>query len=95
MKIRQSIPLWVGCLNRYFGHDLIIYNAEGHLLSGSPVWVDRPIPELQEDEDVIIVYKDIGVVALYLDMTHLTSKERDICRTLVPFIESQLDDEDA
>lgn len=95
MKIRQSINLWVQCLNRYFGHDLIIYNAEGHLISGSPAWVDRPIPELQEDFDVMPVYKDIGEVALYLDMTHLTSKESEICRTLIPFIESQLDDEDA
>jgi hypothetical protein len=95
MKIRQSITLWVQCLNRYFGHDLVIYNAEGHLLSGSPARVDRPIEDLQEDFDVIPIYKDINEVALYLDMTHLTGKENAICRTIVPFIESQLDDEGA
>lgn len=93
MKIRQSINLWVQCLNRYFGHDILIYNAQGHLLSGSPAWVDRPIPELEEDFDVIAVYKDIGVVAFYVDMVHLTQSESNIVRTLIPFIESQLDDD--
>lgn len=93
MKIRQSILLWTQCLNRYFGHDILIYNAEGHLLSGSPAWVDRSIPELEEDCDVVAVYKDIGVVAFYIDMVHLTPSERSIALTLIPFIESQLDDD--
>lgn len=93
MRIRQSIPLWTQCLNRYFGHDILIYNVEGHLISGSPAWVDRSIPELEEDCDVVAVYKDIGVVAFYIDMVHLTSSERSIALTLIPFIESQLDDD--
>jgi hypothetical protein len=41
------------------------------------------------------VYKDIGEPIAYLDWSNLTRSEIGLLHTIIPFIESQLDDEGA
>jgi hypothetical protein len=38
------------------------------------------------------VYRDIGKVIAYLNPNNLTRSEQSILDTIIPFIESQLDD---
>ncbi len=93
VQIQNEFTQWAEYLARYFGHDLLIYDTEGRLMWGSPAECTRTIEELTSNPYVRAVYKDIGIPAAYLDWDNLTLSERQILDTLIPFIESQLEDE--
>ena len=59
---------------------------------GEPAHLSRPIEDLEQDKDVIGVIKGFDIIA-YLDKCFLTHSEKAILEAIVPFIESQLDDE--
>jgi len=99
IHIENEFTQWAEYLARYFGEDLLIYDNKGNLMWGRP---DRPhkkrlTTELRHQygrtvETVITGFYD---VVAYLDYTKLTGTEEDILRAIVPFIESQLEDEGA
>ena len=91
--IDNEFTQWAEYLARYFGHDLLIYDTKGDLMWGSPATLHREVAELQKNPYVAKVHKDIGKVIAYLDWICLTPSEEDILATLIPFIESQLEDE--
>ncbi len=90
--IQNEFTKWAEYLARYFGHDLLIYDINGRLMWGSPAVMRRNPMELQDNICVHTVYKDIGQPIAYLDWGNLTQGEYNILLTIVPFIESQLDD---
>ena len=95
IHIKNEFTQWAEYLARYFGHDLLIYSAEGRLMWGSPADIYTPPEVLQKDPYTSAVYKDIGKPIAYLVWASLTSSEEQILATLIPFIESQLEDEGA
>jgi hypothetical protein len=62
---------------------------------GSPAVVHRDVEDLKTDPYVMGVNKDIGQRIAYLDTRHLTLGETNLLYAIIPFIESQLDDEEA
>ena len=92
--INNEFTQWAEYLARYFGHDLLIYDKEGNRMWGEPAHLSRPIEDLEQDKDVIGVIKGFSIIA-YLDKCFLTNSEKNILEAIVPFIESQLDDEGA
>lgn len=95
ITIQNEFTQWAEYLARYFGHDLLIYDIYGRRMWGEPAVLYRDIEELQTNLCVQTVYKDIGQPIAYLDWGNLTQSEYDILLTIIPFIESQLDDEGA
>lgn len=95
ITVHNDFTQWAEYLARYFGHELIIYDSNGDHMWGSPALLKREVSELKSAREVRPVYKDINVVCAYLDTTELTYGERQILDTLIPFIESQLEDEGA
>ena len=95
IHINNEFTQWAEYLARYFGHDLLIYDANGNLMWGSPAKTYINPEELRKNPYVAKVHKDIGEIVAYLDWMCLTPSEEDILATLIPFIESQLDDEGA
>lgn len=95
ITIQNEFTQWAEYLARYFGHDLLIYDTSGRLMWGSPAVCQKDIEELQTSLSVQTVYKDIGQPIAYLDWSNLTQSEYNILLTIIPFIESQLDDEGA
>lgn len=95
IHIENEFTQWAEYLARYFGHDLLIYDTNGALMWGEPSPLHREVEELQKDFYVTTVYQDIGKPIAYLDWSNLTPSEESILATIVPFIESQLDDEGA
>jgi hypothetical protein len=95
VHIENEFTQWAEYLARYFGHDLLIYDAEGRLMWGSPADIYTSPEVLQKDPYTSIVYRDIGEIVAYLVWASLTPGEEQILATLIPFIESQLDDEGA
>lgn len=99
IHIENEFTQWAEYLARYFGEDLLIYDNKGYLMWGKP---DRPhkkklTAELRQrsGRSVVIVTKGFFDIVAYLDYTKLTGTEEDILQAIVPFIESQLDDEGA
>lgn len=92
ISIENEFTQWAEYLARYFGHDLLIYDINGTLMWGSPAECKRKITELKNNPYVHKVYKDIGEIIAYLDWSHLTPSEEDHLCSIIPFIESQLDD---
>lgn len=99
IHIENEFTQWAEYLARYFGEELLIYDKSGNLMWGKP---DRPHKKRLTSElrhcsgrSVIIVTKDFFDIVAYLDYTKLTGTEEDILQAIVPFIESQLDDEGA
>jgi hypothetical protein len=99
IHIENEFTQWAEYLARYFGEDLLIYDKKGVLMWGKP---DRPhkrrlTTELghQQGHTVETVITGFYDVVAYLDYTKLTGTEEDILRAIVPFIESQLEDEGA
>lgn len=90
--IENEFTQWAEYLARYFGHDLLIYDINGNLMWGSPAECKREVTELNKNPYVRKVYKDINEVIAYLDWGHLTPSEEDHLCSIIPFIESQLDD---
>lgn len=95
INIQNEFTQWAEYLARYFGKFLIIYTAEGSLMWGSTSVVHRNIEDLKTDPYVKGVNKDIGERIAYLDTKYLTIGETNILYTIIPFIESQLEDEEA
>jgi hypothetical protein len=95
ITIQNEFTQWAEYLARYFGHDLLIYDKEGKRMWGEPSPLHREIEELQKNFYVRTVYQDIRKPIAYLDWSNLTPSEESILATIVPFIESQLDDEGA
>ena len=95
IHINNEFTQWAEYLARYFGHDLLIYDKDGNRMWGEPAEFHRDVEVLNNNFYVTKVYKDIGEVIAYLDWSNLTPSEEQILATLVPFIESQLDDESA
>lgn len=93
--IENEFTQWAEYLARYFGHDLLIYDNKGERMWGEPSPLHREIEELQKNPYVCTVYQDIRKPIAYLDWSNLTPSEESILATIVPFIESQLDDEGA
>ena len=93
--IENEFTQWAEYLARYFGQEIKIYNNTGELMWGKPYDCRTTVARLQRNPWVYRVHKDIGEVIAYLDASCLTPKETDILRTIIPFIESQLDDEGA
>lgn len=89
IQLINKFTRWAEYLARYFGHDLIIYDTRGRLMWGSPARVKLTQEELQ---GLRPVYQDIGKVIAYLNPDNLTNGEQSILDTIIPFIESQLDD---
>lgn len=95
ITIQNEFTQWAEYLARYFGHDLLIYDKEGTLMWGSPAVCHKKLSELRTSEKIMIVYKDISEPIAYLDWNNLTRSEIGLLHIIIPFIESQLDDEGA
>lgn len=93
IQIQNEFTQWAEYLARYFGHDLLIYDTNGNLMWGSPAICHRDPAQLPKDFNILTVNADILRPIAYLDISHLTSSEVDILECIIPFIESQLDDE--
>ena len=90
--IENEFTQWAEYLARYFGHDLLIYDTNGDLMWGSPAQLHIEIEELLEHDSTHIVMKDIGQPIAYLNSYNLTASEEAMLLHIIPFIESQLDD---
>lgn len=95
IQIKNEFTQWAEYLARYFGDVLAIYDKEGRKMWGDSdsapyISVNKHLPP-----SVYPIYKDIGEVVAYYDIIGLTAKEVNILKTIIPFIESQLDDEGA
>lgn len=95
IEIQNEFTQWAEYLARYFGHDLLIYDTEGRLMWGSPARLQLTQKELYNTPSIYPIYKDIAEPIAYYDGSMLTSSEYQILKTIIPFIESQLDDEGA
>lgn len=94
ITIQNEFTQWAEYLARYFGNDLLIYDNEGNRMWGKPTHNNRPVEDLEQDKDVIGVVKGFDIIA-YIDKCFITNSEKAILETIIPFIESQLDDEGA
>lgn len=95
IEIQNEFTQWAEYLARYFGHDLLIYDTEGRLMWGSPARLQLTQKELCNTPSIYPIYKDIAEPIAYYDGSMLTPSEYQILKTIIPFIESQLDDEGA
>jgi len=95
IHVENECTQWAESLARYFGHDLFIYDTNGDLMWGEPTPFHEDIADLKANPYVIPVCKEIGQPIAYLNWDNLTRSEIQILETIVPFIESQLDDEGA
>ena len=93
ININNEFTQWAEYLARYFGHELLIYDKDGVRMWGEPACLYTPPEVLQKDPYTITVYKDIGQPIAYLVHAALTFSEEAILRAIVPFIESQLEDD--
>ena len=93
--VENEFTQWAEYLARYFGQEIKIYDKTGELMWGKPNDFRKTVAQLKRNPWVHTVHKDIGEVVAYLDASRLTPKETTILSTIIPFIESQLDDEGA
>jgi hypothetical protein len=93
--IENEFTQWAEYLARYFGHDLLIYSVDGTLMWGSPAPVHVSPASFHNHPLMTPVYKDIDKPIAYLGYAALTKSETEILHTIIPFIESQLEDEGA
>ena len=95
ITINNEFTQWAEYLARYFGDKLAIYDLNGDLMWGSEE-DDKHLTEKQlyNRPSVYPIYKDIGEPITWYDGSALTPSEYKILDTIIPFIESQLDDEE-
>lgn len=93
--IDNEFTQWAEYLARYFGQEIKIYDKTGELMWGKPNDFRKTVAQLERNPWVFKVYKDIGEVIAYLDRSCLTPKETEILQAIIPFIESQLEEEGA
>ena len=94
ISIQNEFTQWAEYLARYFGDVLAIYDKHGDRMWGdsdSAPYIDP----YHLHPSVYPIYRDIGEPIAYYDTIGLTAKEVEILKTIIPFIESQLDDEGA
>lgn len=95
IHIENEFTQWAEYLARYFGEEIIIYDNTGEIMWGRFTDFRMTVKQLQRNPWVRVVKKDIGQPIAYLNAIRLTPKEIEILDTIIPFIESQLDDEGA
>lgn len=95
IEIQNEFTQWAEYLARYFGHDLLIYDTKGRLMWGSPARLQLTQKELYNTPSIYPIYKDIAEPIAYYDGSMLTPSEYQMLKAIIPFIESQLDDEGA
>lgn len=93
ITIQNEFTQWAEYLARYFGEALALYDKNGNRMWGDSdsepyIEVNKYLPP-----SVYPIYKDICEPIAYYDIIGLTAKEVEILKTIIPFIESQLDDE--
>ena len=92
--IENEFTQWAEYLARYFGEALLIYDN-----TGNKMWGDSDaypyISPMKLPVGVYPIYKDIAEPIAYYDASGLANGETNILKTIIPFIESQLDDEGA
>lgn len=94
IHINNEFTQWAEYLARYFGEALAIYDAQGNRMWGDSD-SDPYINPMKLPIGVQAIYKDIAEPIAYYDADSLTNGELNILKTIIPFIESQLDDEGA
>lgn len=94
IHINNEFTQWAEYLARYFGEALTIYDAQGNRMWGDSD-SDPYINPNKLSPSVYPIYRDIAEPIAYYDIIGLTAKECEILKTIIPFIESQLDDEGA
>lgn len=95
IHIENDFTQWAEYLARYFGGAIAIYDVKGNRMWGdgdSDPYLDSK--QLYRPS-VYPINKDICEPIAYCDTIGMTAKEMEIFKTIVPFIESQLDDEGA
>ena len=92
IQIQNEFTQWAEYLARYFGNAIAIYDAKGDRMWGDSD-SDPYIDPYHLSPSVYPIYKDIAEPIAYCDTVGLTAQEFNIYKTIVPFIESQLDDE--
>jgi hypothetical protein len=92
--IENEFTQWAEYLARYFGDALAIYDKEGVKMWGNDD-CDPNINPMKLPVGVYPIYKDIAEPIAYYDPDGLTNGEMNILKTIIPFIESQLEDEGA
>ena len=92
--IENEFTQWAEYLARYFGEALAIYDKHGDRMWGDSD-SDPYIDPYHLNPSVYPIYKDISEPIAYYDTIGLTAGEVNILKTIVPFIESQLEDEGA
>lgn len=92
IKIQNEFTQWAECLARYFGDVLTIYDTEGRVMWGHEDEEPLTKAQLYNRPSVYPIYKDMSETIAYYDGSELTNKEYEILKTIIPFIENQLDD---
>lgn len=94
ITIQNEFTQWAEYLARYFGKNLAIYDCKGDLMWGSEE-DDEHLTEKQlwNRPSVYPIFKNINEPIAFYDGSSLTNSEQQILNTIIPFIESQLDDE--
>ena len=93
ITVHNEFTQWAEYLARYFGQEIIIYDNTGEIMWGRFSDFRKTVAQLQRNPWVVVVNKDIGQPIAYIDTVRLTPSEGKILETLIPFIESQLEDE--
>lgn len=92
--VENEFTQWAEYLARYFGEALAIYDNKGDRMWGNSD-SDPYIDPYHLSPTIRPIYKDIAEPIAYCDIIDLTNKEVEILKTIIPFIESQLEDEGA
>lgn len=93
IHIKNEFTQWAEYLTRYFGDKLAIYDLKGYLMWGSDEDYEYIDPKtFYRRPSLYPIYKDIAEPVAYYDMSGLTNSECMILKHIIPFIESQLDD---
>ena len=93
ITVHNDFTQWAEYLARYFGQEIIIYDNTGEIMWGRFSDFRKTVAQLQRNPWVVVVNKDIVQPIAYIDTVRLTPKECQILKTIIPFIESQLEDE--
>lgn len=93
--INNEFTQWAEYLARYFGDAIAIYDTNGDRMWGDSDSDPILTPKGMSAPSVYPIYKDIGEPIAYCDTIGMTAGEFNIYKVIVPFIESQLDDEGA
>lgn len=93
--IHNDFTQWAEYLARYFGQEIIIYDNTGEVMWGRFSDFRKTVAQLQRNPWVRVINKDIGQPVAYIDTARLTPNENEILKTIISFIESQLEDEGA